>query len=164
MALDSPGSDTTATRRSPWGVQNDSKKGAVFAPLLLTENSLAAPKRGPPCGPQNASEGGTTPVAFLTHPARTLACIVASGRRSLVGRRPSVKFQREAGPHRRPLCGKRGMTGHVGGPLSTTYMITEAGPRWRPDESRPGSSSKWEAPMNQGGRGGRSTPEARACM
>ena len=94
MAPDSPGSDTTSTRRSPWGVQNDSKKGPFFAPLLLTENSLAAPKRGPPCGPQNASGDGTTPVAFWAHPARILACIIASGRRSLAGRPPSVEFQR----------------------------------------------------------------------
>ena len=70
------------------------KRGPFFAPLLLTENSLAAPKRGPPCGPQNASGDGTTPVAFWAHPARILACIIASGRRSLAGRPPSVEFQR----------------------------------------------------------------------
>ena len=76
-----------------------------------------------------------------------------------------INWDGEAGPRRRPQCGKQGMPGHAGGPLPTTYMITEAGPRRRPDESQTGSLSKREAhDINQRGRGGRSTPEARACM
>ena len=63
-------------------------------PHYLTENDLTAPKRGPPCGPQNATEGGTTAATFLRLSGRALVCIVADGRRFLAGKRPRVRFHR----------------------------------------------------------------------
>ena len=40
------------------------KIGSVFAPHCLTANNHTAPKRGPLCGPQNATKGGATVATF----------------------------------------------------------------------------------------------------
>ena len=46
------------------GAEIRQKIGSMFAPLPLTENKHAAPKRGALSGPQDATKGGATVVIF----------------------------------------------------------------------------------------------------